>query len=221
MSVVRDCHAAGAAAGRYSFGMTLIGSARRRGGLGPMVVAGAAALVAPLAHGQTSGFSLVDQTVEDVSPLSTSLQLLQPDAGPPQDFGRVYTHPDYPGQYLRIQGALIMAFPQSEYLPTEDGIVAIFPESTVFYIGGKPDSFNEPTNEEPTFKPSPYYLDYRLNAQTETLLASAVAERRREQERLAMQQRAAAEPTFPTMWSSENYRQSRVGQLMRAAATVR
>ena len=48
-----------------------------------------ALVLSPAAVAQTSGFELVDQTVEDVSPLSSSLQELQPDAGPPQDFGRV------------------------------------------------------------------------------------------------------------------------------------
>lgn len=98
----------------------------------------AAAMVAAASSqttAQPTALTPVEQSVEDVSPLSASLRQLEPDFSVPQRFDRVYTSPDFPGMYLRINGALTAVFPQSEYVQSGDEMTPILPRNTEFFIG--------------------------------------------------------------------------------------
>lgn len=87
------------------------------------------------ATAQPTSLTPVEQSVADVSPLSASLRQLEPDFSVPQRFDRVYTSPDFPGMYLRINGALTAVFPQSEYVQSGDGMTPILPRNTEYFIG--------------------------------------------------------------------------------------
>lgn len=173
------------------------------------------AIVTALASGPSAlaqsdgGFSPVDQTVADLSPLSASLQLLRPDFGPPQGFNRVYTHPDYPGRFLRVDGAIVIEFPHSEYLETEDGIFAPLPEGAVFWIGGKPD-FLRPEQEIVASLQSPLFVNGRMDTRAATLSESGAWTPQARQ--------PLPPPARPTVWSDEQYRRSRLEQWMNAAS---
>ncbi len=155
-------------------------------------------------------FTVVDQTVADLSPLSTSLQSLRPDFGPPQGFSRVYTSPDYPNSFLRIDGAIVVEFPHSEYIETEDGLFAELPEGAIFWIGGKPDFLKPHRPPAPEAPPSPYFVNTHVNARAVSLSEQAA------RERLARQ--PLPEPTRPTVWSDEQYRQNSLARWLSVAA---
>ncbi len=157
------------------------------------------------------GFSPVDQTVADISPLSASLQSLRPDGGPPQGYNRVYTHPDYPGKFLRVNGAVIVEFQESEYVQTEEGLYAEFPPGAIYWIGGKPDYLKPTPPPEPTLTMSRYFVNTRMSTQADSLDEKAARER------------AANEPFIsrrPTVWSDEVYRQRRIERWLETAADV-
>lgn len=160
----------------------------------------------------TDDFTPVDQTVADVSPLGASLQSLRPDFGPPQGFGRVYTHPDYPGKFVRVDGAIVVEFAQSEYVETEDGLFVPLPEGAIFWIGGKPDYLKPQRQLEADAVQSRYFVNARLDARAATLDERAAAQRQA--------QRAAEPPTRPTVWSDENYRRSRLQRWLNVAAEM-
>lgn len=157
------------------------------------------------------GFTPVDQTVADISPLSASLQSLRPDGGPPQGYSRVYTHPDYPGKFLRVNGAVIVEFDESEYIQTEEGLYAEFPPNAIYWIGGKPDYLKPTPSPEPALKLSRYFVNTRTSTNADSLDEKAARER------------AAAEPFIsrrPTVWSDEAYRQRSVERWLETAADV-
>ena len=78
---------------------------------------------------------LVDQSVEDVDPLATSLRLLQPQLRQDTDFTLLYSDPRYPGWYYRRDGAITAFVPQGDYFATRDGIYSAIPAGTIFFIG--------------------------------------------------------------------------------------
>lgn len=78
---------------------------------------------------------LVDQSVEDVDPLATSLRFLQPQLRQDTDFTLLYSDPRYPGWYYRRDGAITAFVPQGDYFATRDGIHAAIPAGTIFFIG--------------------------------------------------------------------------------------
>lgn len=78
---------------------------------------------------------LVDQSVEDVDPLATSLRFLQPQLRQDTDFTLLYSDPRYPGWYYRRDGAITAFVPQGDYYATRDGIVTAIPAGTIFFIG--------------------------------------------------------------------------------------
>lgn len=89
-------------------------------------------VLASSAFGQAQ---LVDQSVEDVDPLATSLRFLQPQLRQDTDFTLLYSDPRYPGWYYRRDGAITAFVPQGDYYATRDGIVTAIPAGTIFFIG--------------------------------------------------------------------------------------
>ncbi len=99
----------------------------------------AIALAAPSASGQTASLDIVDERIEDVSPLAVSLRESRPSLRQPADFGRVYRFQDDSNRLARAQGALYAVFPRSVYASDKDGnVFPVVPPGTVFFIGPPP-----------------------------------------------------------------------------------
>ncbi len=99
----------------------------------------AVALAGASASGQTAPLDVVDQQVEDVSPLAVSLRESQTSLRQPADFGRVYRFQDDSNRLARAQGGLYAVFPRSVYVADKKGnVYPIVPPDTVYYIGPPP-----------------------------------------------------------------------------------
>ena len=184
----------------------------RLGTLGAVEVLCLTLLFASASLAQPAAFTPVDQAISDVSPLEFSLHDLQPDAGPPIGFERVYTSPDYPGQFLRVNGALVAAFPKSQYVADRNGIFPILPENTTFYIGPSLESFLKAPEIQPPDSVSPLYINARINNLATALMARDV------KARIPHQLRKGPPPQ--TIWSSELHRQERVARWLHVAANA-
>lgn len=135
----------------------------------------------------------VDQGVADRGPLSASHRMMPLDLRVPTGFDRVYEGRNEHGSrvFLRIDGAIIAAFPASVYEPTEQGQIALIPPGTVFHIGD-PSIFETPA---PTLiRRSPTAIDRRVRP------AAAAAS---------------------SLWTDESYRQARVRLRLRQASAWR
>jgi len=165
---------------------------------------------------QQSSLTPVEQAVADISPLSVSLRQLEPDFSAPQQFDRVYTSPDFPGMYLRINGALTAVFPQSEYIITNDGISPILPRNTEFFIGLPPRltpiapgvSSKTPSSQLPSA------LDSRQDHRAPTRRLSSASAPKPPTKQVAF----TPGDFTPTLWSSEQQRRIRVAYWLSLAA---
>ncbi|RMH25953.1 MAG: hypothetical protein D6693_08110 [Planctomycetota bacterium] len=178
----------------------------------------AAALLAALLAGadlsaQTEDLRPVDESIEDVSPLRTSLFDQRLDPGPAAGFERVYTSDALPGRFARISGALWAVFPRSAYVPTERGLAAIVPENTVFYLGGPPAEAATPADPVGV---SPNRVSARVSAFTG---GEALSARARPSDRLSRPSLDAAGAGRATVWSSPLYRRARLRALLSRAAS--
>ena len=178
------------------------------------VAVAAVAVVGPVAAGQTPPAPVltpVDEAVADISPLQISLFDQRVDAGPASAFERVYQTDALPGRYARIDGAVWAVFPRSAYVATQDdGLVAIVPENTVFYIGGPPASMLAPAPLP--VPPSDRWINGRVSAYVGPVVRDT---------RIDGRWRAPAPPpptadaaSRPTVWSSPAYRRSRMRALL-------
>ncbi len=85
--------------------------------------------------GQTGDLKPLDQTVEDISPLSRSLRQIERGLREPTAFEQVYRVPDRDDLLMRIEGGIYAIFPQSMYTQGENGTLPLIPAGTVFHIG--------------------------------------------------------------------------------------
>ena len=85
--------------------------------------------------GQTGDLKPLDQTVEDISPLSISLRHIERGLREPSAFDQVYRVPDRDDLLMRIEGGIYAVFPQSMYTQGENGTLPLIPAGTVFHIG--------------------------------------------------------------------------------------
>ncbi|MBL0922521.1 MAG: hypothetical protein IBJ10_10390 [Phycisphaerales bacterium] len=90
----------------------------------------------PIVTGAPPGFKRIDQGVEDLNALQTTLKSTASsvDMRAPTGFKDVYRGPD--GRMYRFDGAIGASFPQSEYFVNKDQQLEILiPGGTIFYIG--------------------------------------------------------------------------------------
>lgn len=86
----------------------------------------------------------VDSQFSDVSALAASARNLDADTRVPNDFRGVYQIPKnenspYAGWFVRQQGGVLIAFPQSEYAFDEKrGVYPVVPTSAQYFLGGIP-----------------------------------------------------------------------------------
>ena len=85
--------------------------------------------------GQDNPLKPVEQSVEDVSQLSTSFRYIEPGLLQPSGFDQVYRYSGRTDFFVRIDGATHAVFPRSTYVPSRQGDIATIPPGTVFYIG--------------------------------------------------------------------------------------
>jgi len=94
-----------------------------------------AVILATPVLGQDNLLKPVEQSVEDVSQLSTSFRYIEPGLLKPSGFDRVYRYSGRTDFFVRIDGATHAVFPKSTYVPSRHGDIATVPPGTVFYIG--------------------------------------------------------------------------------------
>ena len=94
-----------------------------------------AVLCAAPVLGQDSPLKPVEETVEDISQLSTSFRYVEPGLLKPSGFDQVYRYSGRKDFFVRIDGATHAVFPRSTYVPTRNGKRPTVPPGTVFYIG--------------------------------------------------------------------------------------
>lgn len=91
----------------------------------------------------------LDQGIEDLDSLSTSLRVMPIDLRDDDRFEYLRRDPRLPGQYVRRAGGLVATFPISRYLPTQNGTLVEIPAGTVFHIGDPaPTPAPTPTSQE-------------------------------------------------------------------------
>lgn len=88
----------------------------------------------------------IDMRVQDIGALSNSFRVVPSGIDVPGDFMQVYRLPGNGGKYSRIQGGLYIVFPESSYIDTEDGVVALVPAGTEFHIGEPPADVLDPAS---------------------------------------------------------------------------
>ncbi|MHC4429884.1 MAG: hypothetical protein ACYS0D_14990, partial [Planctomycetota bacterium] len=153
----------------------------------------------------------LDQMIEDVSPLGTSLRSVEPGLRQSGPFDQVIrTGPD--GQLMRVQGALFALFDQSIYRDTEQSTLAVIPDNTVFWIG-----------EPPPAAPADPLPDRYFPNRVDTLIAPL---RLQSADAPAMETASASSghlepqaraPEGRILWDEE-YRAARLQMLMQTAA---
>ncbi len=142
----------------------------------------------------------LDQGLEDVGPIGTSLRRTTRDLHAPQGFDEVFRTDD--GLLMRRDGALEAIFPRSRYIATPDGVAPAIPPGTIFRIdsGDRDWSRIEP-------KPQPG-VDLRVDLRAKARRAPLQGVPR------------AGSAMLETIWSSEAYRRRRIAELLTRAAGV-
>lgn len=191
----------------------------------------------------------VEQNVADVDPLGVSFRQLSTDLRQPTGFRDVfridnanldgprygYSNPSHATMLARVDGAVTAVFPQSVYMPTRKGSVAMIPPGTIFYIGGLPsDSFS--SFDEPP--PSETRVDSRVDLRAVGVFADTMS---MQHGAIVTQQGPAPQPTSkvqplaspplhqgngqeatpsPGIMTDESIRRSEVRRLLKQAAAM-
>lgn len=214
-------------------------------------VRAAVCVAAVLAAGAAAGapqrtLARVDPNREDISPLRTSFRVLQPDLRAPSGFDQVYRVPGsttgvrvprgierpQPDRFARVSGGLAAVFPASEYIQDRKGRVrTMIPAGTVFYIGGVPETAQEPVVR----RRSPFAAQDMADTSTSNRVAMSAIEpleggqdagaHGRPGDRRFEVARDDLRPTQRTevrnVLTNERYRQARTRALLSAAAANR
>jgi hypothetical protein len=174
-----------------------------------------------LVHGQSDDerFRAIEEGFDDVSPQAQSTRLQPFDGRIPLDFTRVYEIVDAPGMLARRSGALTAVFPRSIY--NADASAPI-PPGTVFYVGDLPVNLGQPGMFAPQFpavSPPGRAWNRVDNPATRPVQTPIVGQRI--DLRVGLESPAApsappvASPGEAALWASEEYRQQRVGAILR------
>lgn len=149
---------------------------------------------------------LLDQGINDIGPLGTSLRQVPLDLRVPSGFDRVYELPGLPGAeptFARFDGGVAALFSRSDYAATANGPLALIPPGTVFVIGGTDELLGVDDNRRPSELGRLQRRD--LRAQT-PLFPPGVPSF------------ARAAPDWHYPWGDDRGRARRVGGLIRSLA---
>ena len=87
-----------------------------------------------LAQAPSSNLTPVDQGLADLHSLAASLRTDLAVHPPTDHLVNVYTDPAHPDQFVRVDGAMKVVFPNSVYAQTRYGQVPLVPAGTVFHF---------------------------------------------------------------------------------------
>lgn len=181
----------------------------------------ALAATASLARAQASDdarFREIEAGFEDLSPQAVGSRVRPVDMRTPLGFERIYEVVGSGGLYARRAGAVTAVFDRGLYAGDATPLI---PAGTVFYIGSLPVDLDRPGLLSPTH--------HRLAPASQWLRADSMADARVQTapraQRLDLRVGApdavpGPPPTDPnaSIWTSEAYRQRRMGELLRGVA---
>jgi hypothetical protein len=179
---------------------------------------------APIVNGALPGFQRIDQGVEDLNALQTTLKSTSTsvDMRSPTGFKDVYRGPD--GRMYRFDGAIGASFTHSEYyVNKEHQLQILIPGGTIFHIG-QPWNLMGGAAMQPIASPNRNQTD-SSNQMTNATLASAgnLVSTRGAQGSVdvlvtALPPEAAIVTGDDTMTGDAAYRYSRIEALLREAS---
>jgi hypothetical protein len=161
---------------------------------------------------------VIEQGVDDVSPIARSSRIAPKDLRLPSDFEKVYeiTTPDGKTVYARIDKGIAAVFTRSDYTRSGE---ALIPPNTVFHIG---------TSEILSSHAAPAYTPTNATNRLDTSVprnpystVSRAAPRNQPGSAPQAQQDAPAPesiPGPPSIITNEIYRRFRIAQLLQSAA---
>lgn len=170
----------------------------------------------------TGGLQALDPGMQDLDPLRTSLRLQPVDLRQPMDFDKVYRLPGNGAtdRLVRMSGALAAVFPRSDYVPTENGVVALVPAGTIFHIGGIPTAAPAPAPRAI----APGSAAATVNDRTALAIPQDIAlpiDGRDPPATQVLVRKDATTPHAPAaIMTDERYRAARVRQLLETAAAA-
>lgn len=132
------------------------------------VIGGAIGTAKAQQPGLTPTLKPIDQTIADINPLSVSLRDMHVDLRMPIGFQNVYAVPGQSTMLMRSSGALHAVFPHSAYAPSRNGVRALIPAGTVFYIGLPPEHVpdEQVEDESPNLMSTRIYRQRALHVQS-------------------------------------------------------
>jgi hypothetical protein len=163
-------------------------------------------------------FREVEAGFEDTSPQAVSTLVRPVDMRVPTNFERVYEVLGSGGMYARRAGAVTAVFDRSLYAGSATPLI---PAGTVFYLGSLPVDLGRPGLFSPVVEAGLGAADRPDTASRPTPAAGAPVRAERMDLRVGkVMPQASVSPTPEggSMWTSESYRQRRIGDLVRGAA---
>lgn len=172
-------------------------------------------------NAQPAGARPIEPTVGDAGPLSVNTRVMPRDPRHPLGFDRLYsiTRTDAFGSgevFLRISGAVTAVFPRSSYINTPRGPIAEIPAGTRFHIGRLPDEYT-PRAEAPPPSLLRSSLAMDLRAADPAPIGAAPLDTPPD----ARPPAGAPTVELASIWTSEEYRQVRIGQILAQARAKR
>ena len=168
-------------------------------------------------------FREVDPGFGDVNDQALSMRIQQIDMRSPIGFERIYEIVGSGGLFARRSGAVTAVFDRSIYAGNATPLI---PAGTVFYLGSLPVDLGQPGVLSPDrLGDRPRVTGERADTPLADTAAEAQVALRPQAQRLDLRVQPGESTSRPpmvnpraTIWSSESYRQRRVGELIRAAA---
>ena len=165
---------------------------------------------------------VIEQGIDDVSPIAHSTRLAPKDLRLPSDFEKVYeiTTPDGKTVYARIDRGIAAVFTRSEYSRSGQ---ALIPPNTVFHIGTS-DILNSQSTPAYTPTQAANRLDMGVPQNERQALAPASTAGRATPSRPGTTTSSEAQtpapeavPGPPSIVTNELYRRIRIAQLLQSA----
>lgn len=163
-------------------------------------------------------FREVEAGFEDVSDQALSMRMQRVDMRSPIGFERVYEVLGSEGLYARRAGAVTAVFDRSLYVGNGTPLI---PAGTVFYIGSLPVDLGKPGLLSPERLGG---VSMVIGERVDVIADAMVVERplvQRVDLRVKPGESISRPPIVSmtaSIWTSESYRQRRIGELLRAAA---
>lgn len=170
----------------------------------------------------TGGLQALEPGMQDLDPLRTSLRLQPVDLRQPMDFDKVYRLPGSGAtdRLVRMSGAVSAVFPRSDYVGSENGLLALIPAGTVFHLGGVPGT--EPASAPRQVAPgsAAALFDGRDVRFAPVEMTLRVDGRDVSEPQVIVNKDFVSQSRSVAIMSDERYRGARVRQLLETAAAT-